>query len=440
MRKVSIIISVVVCLIISVVFLMKKDNELNLLIDKINTLEKELEVKSSRISKLEIDLIDADNVLAELEVIYNKYAVEESNEFTSYMLDNPIDKAYLNDYDATLKGEDIGYYNMYYLEASYKRLWEIEMAYAYNRLYEYVEKDTWDYLVKSQDNFNKSIKNMDRFIYEAFTKNEIKIADSTTKMRYSKEIYKNRAIELLEYLYLLEDSKEPRFLFQIYSGDETSIESSELNLKEIFWDELEIVMPIEHRLTTLTPNGIHIFKLNGYKVIPVNRNYMSKFSINSIEIYDANYKLIQSIEVSDTLIPSDRLFDYGFKIVDWNFDGFPDISLFAYEGGTMLNAPTYFWLWDDTEGKYLINEQLTEYSQTSYLSVDINNEKVRSTYRAQGHHSTYYHWRDGDLIPGWYEGHFWERDENNDIIGYFVREVMENGEWVEVERTPLDDY
>jgi hypothetical protein len=440
MRKKSIVISFVICLIISVGYSMKKDNELNLLIDKINTLEKELEIKSSMISKLEVDLIDANNVLAESEVIYNKYAVEESNEFTSYMLDNPIDKAYINDYDATLKGEDIGYYDMYYLEASYQRLWEIEMVYAYNRIYEFVEKDTWDYLVKSQDNFNKSIKNIDSFIYEAFTKNETKIADSTTKIRYSKELYKNRAIELLEYLYLLEGSKEPRFLFQVYSGDETSIESSELNLKEIFWDELDIVMPIEHRLTTLSPNGIHIFKIHGYKVISDNKNYMSKFSIDNIEIYDANYKLIQSIEVSGTLIPNDRLFDYGFNIVDWNFDGFPDISLFAYEGGTMLNAPTYFWLWDDTEAKYLINEQLTEYSQSSYLSVDINNEEVISTYRSQGNHSTYYYWKDGDLIPSRYEGHFWERDENNDIIGYFIREVFENGEWIEVERTLLDDY
>ncbi len=418
-------------------------NKINILEDKleekesiISTLESEITIKSDELDLVKEKLIDA---LDALQPTYKRYSADDKDLFTGYISDNPIDKKYEIDYELTLKESEIGYQDSYYLEHSYERLWEIEMLYAYQRLSVQLDEEVRAYLTESQLNFQSEIDSIDEFLYYAFDKNDISINDNNTRAIHRKNLYRNRTIELLEYLYILEGGKKPTFLFEDYIEEHELIQLAGKKIQDTYWDDLEVVMAIEQRLSALNMNSIHIYKLHGYKVIPESHNYMRKFSVDAIEIYGADFELIQSIEVPITLVPSGRLFDYGFKVVDWNFDGYPDISLFAMEGGTMLNAPSYYWLWDNEKSKYILNDILTDFSQLSWLSVDNEKKEVVSSYRAQGHHSTNLVWVDDDLVPVSYEGVDWVQSSDNTYQGYLVKKIYENGEWLEIERIPFED-
>ncbi len=439
MRKTSIIIALALSMVITVGYSTTNDKEIDSLKNRIAVLETEIEIKTNIISDLETELMRANEALLVSEPNYNRISIEEKNEFTSYILNNPVDKEYLKDYHAILDSKEVVFSDMYYLEHSYKRLWEIEMEYAFYRIYPLVGEDEWDYIEMSQDNFVKCIENIEDFIYEAFTKNEYEIADDITQIKYFKNLYKNRTIELLEYLYILEEWNKPMFLFEVYSEDKSIIDQALAEINVIYWQDLETLLPLEHKLATLGPDGIKIFKLHGYELIHKDERYLRKFSVDSIDIYDMDNNLIQSIEVPNTLVPSGRLFDYGFKIDDWNFDGSPDISLFAIEGGTMKNAPTYFWLWDNEVGMFISNELLNEYSQTSYLYVDSDAKEVVCSYYAEGYHKTYYSWQDSDLIPLRHEGHSLEKDDNGEMLLYYIKEIYEEGEWIEIEKTLAEE-
>ncbi len=100
----------------------------------------------------------------------------------------------------------------------------------------------------------------------------------------------------------------------------------------------------------------------------------------------------------------------------------------------MLNSPSYYYLWDYEESKYIKNDFLVDLSMSSYLGINKVPKQVVSTYRADGHHSTYYSCNDDKLLPVWYEGILWEKDVDEYYKSYHVKEVYENEKWVEVER------
>ena len=72
---------------------------------------------------------------------------------------------------------------------------------------------------------------------------------------------------------------------------------------------------------------------------------------------------------------------YGFKLEDWNFDGYLDISLWQTTGGSMLNSPHYYWIWDEEKGEFIRNSHLEEISQSATLQIDEENEHIIASTR-----------------------------------------------------------
>ena len=61
---------------------------------------------------------------------------------------------------------------------------------------------------------------------------------------------------------------------------------------------------------------------------------------------------------------------YGLSFDDWNFDGYQDIGLHKYHGGTSHNVPHYYWLWDNDSKQFVANKQLEEISDGSDIQTD----------------------------------------------------------------------
>jgi hypothetical protein len=76
-----------------------------------------------------------------------------------------------------------------------------------------------------------------------------------------------------------------------------------------------------------------------------------------------------------------------------------DISLWRYVGGTAQNVPHYYWLWDNTLGKFVANEELEWISDYSYLEIDTENNRLISSWRegAWARGIDYFEYRDGQL-------------------------------------------
>ena len=91
---------------------------------------------------------------------------------------------------------------------------------------------------------------------------------------------------------------------------------------------------------------------------------------------------------------------YGLSFEDWNFDGHLDIALWRYLGGTSLNSPHYYWLWDNTTGEFIANTELEEVSDYSSISIDYATEQIRgySRFGSGGYGIQYYNYQNGSYV------------------------------------------
>lgn len=113
-----------------------------------------------------------------------------------------------------------------------------------------------------------------------------------------------------------------------------------------------------------------IFTLEGYS----NRAYMRNFertqfwpfinhSIHTIIITGADGNILQEITGLATENPHvSALNMYGLIFDDFNFNGYMDIRLLKYPGGSMRDEPSYFWLWDSGAGLFIQNDYLIDIS------------------------------------------------------------------------------
>jgi len=187
------------------------------------------------------------------------------------------------------------------------------------------------------------------------------------------------------------------------------------------------------------------FRLTGYSehhyLVNHNRTRfyreLVKNSVESITITDENGNLIQEITDLQTANQATSETMYGFSFDDWNFDGYLDISLWRFPGGSMLNAPTYFWLWDNSVGQFVRNADLEEFSDFSSLNIISESRRIEGWTRfgAAGGASRVYEYRDGRFIMV----ESWERnlvqspyDEDEWVLHTVIRELI-NGEVVVVQ-------
>jgi rhodanese-related sulfurtransferase len=165
----------------------------------------------------------------------------------------------------------------------------------------------------------------------------------------------------------------------------------------------------------------------------------SESSVVSITITNENGDLIQEITDLNTMGTRDRFPPngipemYGFSFDDWNFDGFMDISLWRSPGGTMRNNPTYYWLWDNSIGQYVRNEQLENMSNWSTPRIYEELQLVECFTRSgwDWNATVYFEYQNGSFVEVKYVERNVGRpdDENNYDTRITVNELI-NGKWV----------
>jgi len=159
----------------------------------------------------------------------------------------------------------------------------------------------------------------------------------------------------------------------------------------------------------------------------------------SITITDENGDLVQEMTDLHTAIPANRVDREmrGFAFDDWNFDGYMDISLWQFPGGSMRNNPTYYWLWDSSVEQFVRNADLEEFSDFSSLNIISESRRIEGWTRfgAAGGASRVYEYRDGRFIMV----ESWERnlvqspyDEDEWVLHTVISELV-NGEVVIVQ-------
>jgi hypothetical protein len=95
-----------------------------------------------------------------------------------------------------------------------------------------------------------------------------------------------------------------------------------------------------------------------------------QFKFNTICIYE-NSRKIQDIKVNKELA------EYNFKLIDWNFDGYNDITVLSSSGS---GGNTYFiWNYSTKDNKYHYNQEL---SDKIGLEIDKKSKSIIFHYRA----------------------------------------------------------
>jgi len=91
---------------------------------------------------------------------------------------------------------------------------------------------------------------------------------------------------------------------------------------------------------------------------------------------------------------------YGLSFDDWNFDGYLDMSLWRYPGGSMRNNPSYYWLWDMDAFMFVSCEKLDEISSFSTPEIVPETNQLYAYSRAGWPENMrlYYEWQNGQLV------------------------------------------
>lgn len=161
--------------------------------------------------------------------------------------------------------------------------------------------------------------------------------------------------------------------------------------------------------------------------------------VESITITDDAGALVQEINNLVTESPASEEEMYGLLFGDWNFDGYLDIGLRSYSGGSMLNDPHYYWLWDKSLGQFVENAELKEISNffTISINTDENQLECDKILGIWGYVAQYYKYM-GDkfvLVYSYKSEIVPSPDEENKNLRHITTEKLVNGEM-----TITEDY
>ena len=136
------------------------------------------------------------------------------------------------------------------------------------------------------------------------------------------------------------------------------------------------------------------FTLDGYTYIEWWGGYKGerwtigfvRTKVTGITIKKADGALVQHItdlDVDNEHAGSDNR--YGLDFMDWNFDGYLDMSLVKYMGGTSGNMPGYYWLWNPSLGQFVMNNQLADMASSAGINKDDSTETILSFAKSGGY-------------------------------------------------------
>ena len=125
---------------------------------------------------------------------------------------------------------------------------------------------------------------------------------------------------------------------------------------------------------------------------------------NALKIIDAKTgKTIQSFYDIDSELAFDKPND-AIHLVDINFDGYKDISLFRMSGGAGPNSTENIWIYNPKTGKFIYDQKLSDFTQ---LFVDKKKKTIMTAFRngCCDHSSETYKYINGKLtlVASWHE-------------------------------------
>lgn len=202
----------------------------------------------------------------------------------------------------------------------------------------------------------------------------------------------------------------------------------------------DIVTPIDYSVNKIVNNEIGEleFKITGLNTQEYGLNsdkdkyYIQKVetNISTLTILDKDGHVMQEFKELNTITPASEDSMYGLSFDDYNFDGNLDICLWQLQGGSLLNAPSYYWLWDNSTNEYVENEELESISQETWIEADSDAKQVTASarYGTYGSGRDYYEYRDSSFLLVKSEERLAEpseSDENKYVFHVIVRELVE---------------
>ena len=155
--------------------------------------------------------------------------------------------------------------------------------------------------------------------------------------------------------------------------------------------DYSVIMRINENMPEL------IFRIEG--VHTLNPDRADETNITKLTIYNENGSIKQEFHDLDTATWTGNE-PYGLVFDDFNFDGYLDISLWRFQGGTIMNFPSYYWLWNDETGEFIRNDELEAISAEAMIGTDSDDELLTAFTRhgAWGHTIVYYRFIENSFV------------------------------------------
>jgi len=109
-------------------------------------------------------------------------------------------------------------------------------------------------------------------------------------------------------------------------------------------------------------------------------------TIRQDDIYGTFVQEISGLEVYETLNQSSGN-PFNLHFADYNQDGYLDMALRRWPSGVTRNDPHFYWLWDVQAQHFILNDDLTELSTISTISIK-DDGVLRALHRLSTTHST----------------------------------------------------
>ena len=161
------------------------------------------------------------------------------------------------------------------------------------------------------------------------------------------------------------------------------------------------------------------------------------FAMQGASIYDEFLLYVEAIEITGEGFYQ-RLEGIGrvhhmtgsLFLTDYNNDGFLDLRLFLFPGGTGMQSPSIYWFWDNDVQQFVLHEQLTELSSDHGIRLE-EDGRVSAFSRGGGrmYSASYFSYINGQFV-----------EENRRVVDGWTITYYEriNGEMVLV-RTEVEE-
>jgi len=148
--------------------------------------------------------------------------------------------------------------------------------------------------------------------------------------------------------------------------DENDIDWARAKFKE-HYEEPDRIEPFQNVITKRIHENMPQFTFTVYGFIGRDGEREHHMAY-AIDISEQNGTYHQRLDGFSTIYPSKQ----DARLVDFNNDGYLDIQLHLWQGGSMRNEPSLFWLWDNRKHEFVENEQLRMLSDEASVDVEDN--------------------------------------------------------------------